>query len=276
MCITILVFRFNVNIMPKITAKIPITLLIPNLVTILGLCFGLSAIRYALDEKWPLVCSLIIAAIITDTLDGKLARLLKASSNFGVQLDSLSDFVCFGVAPAMTLYIWSLHEIPRFGWLIALFFAICCALRLARFNVKSIEGDNNSNDNIELDKQIYHDMEGNNNFTGVPAPAAAAISLLPLIIYIEFGSYMVVSVSFVIILTAIMSLLMISTIPTPSLKGYRISNNQILPIMLLFGILIAFIIIDPWIVYIFSSITYMLYLPVFYFKEKRNYSGNDK
>ena len=148
-------------------SNLHITRLFPNIVTILALCFGLSAMRYALSDRWELSVSFIVIAAILDGLDGRLARLLNATSDFGAHLDSLVDFVNFGVAPAFVLYLWGMHEIRAFGWGIALFYSICCVIRLARFNT-TLEED---------EPPFWFDYF----FSGVPSPIGALLALAPLI-----------------------------------------------------------------------------------------------
>ena len=147
--------------------------MIPNILTLLALCAGMTAIRFAINGKFEAAVAAIIVAGVLDGLDGRVARLLKASSSFGAQLDSLSDFVCFGVAPAMLLYIWTMSSIGSVGWVVALLFAVCSALRLARFNTQIGIADPPS--------YAY------NFFTGVPAPGAAGLAVLPLCAAFEFG-----------------------------------------------------------------------------------------
>src|SRR5580693_1112683 len=146
--------------------------LIPNILTLLALCAGMTAIRLGLHEKFESAATAIIIAGILDGVDGRIARLLKGTSPFGAQLDSLSDFVSFGAAPAMMLYLWTMQDLKSFGWPVVLLFAVCSALRLARFN---------SQIGAELPPYAY------NFFTGVPAPAAAMLVMIPMFLTFEFG-----------------------------------------------------------------------------------------
>src|SRR5271156_7067332 len=146
--------------------RIPVRTLVPNIITLLALCAGLTAIRMAFENRYVLALAAIVFAAILDGIDGRLARFLKGTSRFGAELDSLSDFVNFGVAPALVLYFWDLHELKSAGWIAALLFAICGALRLARFNVMIVDPG--------------RPAWAANFFVGVPAPAGAIIVLLPI------------------------------------------------------------------------------------------------
>src|SRR6202035_636253 len=146
--------------------QVPVRVLIPNIFTLVGLCAGLTAIRMAIESRWDLAVAALVFAAFLDGIDGRLARLLKASSRFGAELDSLADFVNFGVAPALILYFWDLHELKSAGWIAAMAFAICTGLRLARFNVMIADPDRPG--------------WSSNFFVGIPAPAGAIIVLLPI------------------------------------------------------------------------------------------------
>jgi len=146
--------------------------MVPNVLTLLALCAGMTAIRFAVDGKFEYACFAIIAAGVFDGLDGRLARLLKATSPFGAELDSLSDFISFGVAPAAVVYLWTMAQWQSLGWVIALIYAVCCALRLARFNTQ-----------LAADPPPY----AANFFSGAPAPAGAGLIMLPMFPYFEWG-----------------------------------------------------------------------------------------
>ena len=155
-------------------ARVPLRIILPNLVTLLALCTGITAIRYAVEGRFETAVIAIVVAAVLDGLDGRLARALKGTSRFGAELDSLSDFICFGVAPALVLYIWSLSQIKSFGWFAALVFAVAAALRLARFNVAADDPD--------------RPAWASDYFTGMPAPAGAIAALLPMALhYSELG-----------------------------------------------------------------------------------------
>jgi CDP-diacylglycerol---serine O-phosphatidyltransferase len=191
--------------------SLPFLHLLPNLVTILGLCAGLTAIRFAFEQRFEVAALLIIFAAVIDGLDGLLARKLKAQSSFGAELDSLSDFLCFGVAPALVVFFFALSDAPGFGWIFALIFAICCCLRLARFNVT----------------RDAPPPPGRAHFTGVPAPAGALLAMLPLYLTLE-GVLNAAAVPLVVALyLGTVGCLMVSRIPTLSPKGVRISRDHV-------------------------------------------------
>ena len=185
-----------------ITKKNPKSLL-PNALTILGVCLGLSSIKFALDTNYAMSVVAIGFAAILDTLDGRVARLIKGTSKVGKELDSLTDVISFGVAPGFIMYFWALNEIGKLGWMFVLIYSVCCALRLARFNLTTIE----ENETWKI-----------NFFEGVPSPAAAGLVLLPLILNLsglnQFENSAIIS-SIAILIT---SILMVSKIPTYSLK----------------------------------------------------------
>ena len=193
--------------------------LLPNALTIFGVCLGLSSIKFALDTNYAMAVIAIGFAAILDTLDGRVARLIRGTSKVGKELDSLTDVISFGVAPGFIMYFWALNEIGKFGWMFVLIYTVCCALRLARFNLTVIEEDETWKINF---------------FEGVPSPAAAGLVLLPLILslsgLIQFKNYAVLS-SIAILIT---SVLMVSKIPTYSLKRILIARH--LAIFLLLGI----------------------------------------
>lgn len=207
-----------------------ISKLIPNMITVAATCAGMTGVRFALDEKWEFAVVAIIVAGVLDALDGRMARLLKSASDFGAELDSLSDFVAFGVSPAFILYFWSLNALGGIGWAASLILAICCGLRLARFNT-----------NIgKLPPYAY------NYFTGVPAPAGAGLALLPLMATFAFGLDFLREPVFVAIWSVIVALLMVSSLPTFSFKKVKIPVAAILPILVLAGFLVAGLAGAPW------------------------------
>ncbi len=237
--------------MTETTAKkdsklLPLSKLVPNIITIIGMCAGLSSIRFALDARWEMAVAAIMFAAFTDGLDGKLARMLKTDSEFGAQLDSLSDFVTFGVSPAIVMFLWQLQDIKKFGWAITLFFIVCCALRLARFNT-SLSDDEEKRENF---------------FTGVPAPSGALLALLPLVISFHFADFFTNNVLYTVIYMVFIGILMSSRIPTLSLKGIRISHGIVLPIMILAAAMIAFMVIAPWTFFVVCSALYYISIPV--------------
>jgi len=218
--------------------------LLPNIVTLLALCAGLTAMRYGAQDRFqPAVGALIIAGIL-DGLDGRLARRLGATSRFGAELDSLADFLSFGVAPAFLLYNWTMKDAGPIGWALVLLFPVCCALRLARFNTA-----------LDADAPRPAWMAG--FFTGVPAPAGAGLVLLPLMISfetsVEFFSHPVVVGAFL----AIVSALMVSRLPTFSFKRGRIEARFVLPVMILIAAVAALLATSPWTTLPFLGVLYV-------------------
>lgn len=221
--------------------------MIPNMLTLLAVCAGLTAMRFALDAQWNLAALAILVAAILDGLDGRIARILKGASKFGAELDSLSDFVSFGVAPAMVLYHWALADQGRFAWAAVLVYAICAALRLARFNVHADEPAPAG--------------WARNYFTGVPSPAAAGLVLLPLILAQLFGDTFFRTPTVVGIFLVGVGALMVSTIPTFSFKKAKVPHRWVLPIMLIMGLTIAVLISAPWAAIALLMILYLLTIP---------------
>lgn len=230
--------------------QIPIRMILPNLITLLGLCAGLTAIRMAIEARYGEAIGLIVVAAVLDAVDGRVARLLRSTSRFGAELDSLADFVNFGVAPAIILYVWALDGVHSLGWIAALVFSICAALRLARFNV-AIDGPTKPDWHADF-------------FTGVPAPAGALIVLLP--VYLQYldlpiGSF---TVPIVLIYTIAVGLLMVSRLPTYSGKkfGARIPREAVLPLFVLVVVIAASLLSYPWHVLAAGAILYLIALPI--------------
>jgi len=198
--------------------------ILPNLLTIIGVCLGISSIKFAIDANYSLAVIFIVFASILDALDGRIARLIKGTTEFGKELDSLTDFVSFGIAPAFILYFWELKNYGKIGWAITLIFSVCCVLRLARFNLTKISED------AEW-KQNY--------FEGVPSPAGAGLALLPLVYELSELKFSIDLKNLIPVYIVIVALLLISKIPTYSLKKIKISSE--LSIFLLFGIVVIFI-----------------------------------
>ncbi len=227
--------------------------LIPNIITVGALCAGLTAVRFAIAEQWEFAMVAVVVAAILDALDGTIARLLKAASDFGAELDSLSDVIAFGVAPGLIIYFWSLSEIGGIGWAAGLFFAVCCALRLARFN-------------STLETRPRY---ANNFFTGVPAPGGALLALLPLLMSREFGDgffrHPAVTGPWIVLI----ALLMVSQIPTYSLKRLRVPQRYFLPMLVLIGLLGAGLAGAPWHTLLILSLVYLGSFPFSYRSFKR-------
>jgi CDP-diacylglycerol---serine O-phosphatidyltransferase len=229
--------------------RIPVRTLAPNLVTLLALCAGLTGIRMAFEDRYGLALAAIVFAAILDGIDGRLARLLKGTSRFGAELDSLSDFVNFGVAPALILYFWGLHDLKSAGWIAAMAFAICAGLRLARFNVMMDDPD--------------RPAWANNFFVGVPAPAGAIIVLLP--IYAAFlGLPRSLFLSWVTLAyTLAIAGLMVSRLPVFSGKrvGTRVPPEMVGPVVILLVLFVAFLIAYPWVILTSGTLAYLVSLP---------------
>ena len=230
-------------------------ILLPNALTLIGVCVGLSSIKFALDQNYGLSIIAVTIAAIFDSLDGRIARLIKGTSKVGKELDSLTDVVSFGVAPAFIMYFWILNQLGKLGWLIVLIYVVCCALRLARFNITT-------NDEKPLWKVNF--------FEGVPSPAAAGLVLLPLIFYeseiYKFDQYNLIISS---IMFVMVSILMISKVPTYSLK--KITIKQSTTIFLLFGICLYFglLIIYTFKLLFLTGVMYLLFIPVSYFHYRK-------
>lgn len=216
--------------------------LLPNMITVAATCAGLTGVKFALDGKWEHAVIAIIVAAVLDALDGRMARLLKSASDFGAELDSLSDFVAFGVSPAFILYFWSLQQLGRVGWIIALFLAICCGLRLARFNT-----------NIgKLPPYAY------NYFTGVPAPAAAGLALLPMMGLFAYELPILQNPYFIGAWCLTVAVLMVSRVPTYSFKAAKVPQSAMVPILVLVALLTAGLAGAPWLTLTFIGLIYIM------------------
>jgi CDP-diacylglycerol--serine O-phosphatidyltransferase len=222
--------------------------LLPNVLTVLALCAGLTAIRFAIDGQWQPAVVAVVTAAILDALDGRIARLLNGQSKFGAELDSLSDVVSFGVAPAIMMYLWALGPAGSFGWIAALAYAVCMALRLARFNSRLGAPD--------LPPWAF------NYFTGVPAPAGAGLVLLPMVAGFEVNPALVSHPALVVPWTLAIGLLLVSTVPTFSGKGMRVPTDYVVPALVGVGLLAAFLVAQPWWTLILLGIGYLALIPV--------------
>ena len=229
--------------------RIPVRVLLPNLVTLLALCSGLTAVRMAIEGRMELALAAIVFAAILDGVDGRLARALKGTSRFGAELDSLADFVNFGCAPALILFMWGLDEAGSMGWIAALIFAICAALRLARFNVMLDDPDRPA---------FAADF-----FTGVPAPAGAIIVLLPVYIELLGVPHGVLSAPLALIFCIAIGVLMISKVPAWSGKtlGKRVRRDMVLPLFVLVALFFGLLASYPWAVLTVCSLLYLAFLP---------------
>lgn len=234
---------------PKRLGKLPLNTLAPNILTIIALCAGMTAIRFALVGQWKFAVGAIAVAALFDMLDGRVARLLKGASKFGAELDSLSDFLCFGVAPAIILYFWTLHDLGggNTGWLVVLAFSVCTALRLARFNTA-------------LDDPNKPQWTGS-FFTGVPAPAGAGLALVFLILSLEIDSDFFRSPALNAIWLLLIGGLMISRVPTFSFKRVRVGREYVGLILLATGLIVAGLLNQPWYTLAAMLFAYMISIP---------------
>ncbi|OCC01907.1 CDP-diacylglycerol--serine O-phosphatidyltransferase [Labrys sp. WJW] len=244
---------------------IPLRVLIPNMITLLALCAGMTAIRLAIENKLDLAIGCIVVAALLDGVDGRVARYLKGTSKFGAELDSLADFVNFGVVPGIVLYFWGLHDLRSIGWIGSLVFAICMVLRLARFNVTSSDPN----------RPAFQA----NFFTGMPAPAGACTVLLP--IYLDFlglthePSHAKYELAYVLLI----AFLMISTIPTFSGKklGNRIPREWVLPIFVVAVVVVMLLALYPWESLTSLTVGYLATIPfgvLYYRKQARAYQAS--
>jgi len=222
--------------------------LVPNAITSGALCCGLTGIRFAIGGDFKAAVLAVILAGVLDGIDGRVARLMKAQSRFGAELDSLSDAISFGVAPALILYLWSLQEIPRLGWFAALALAVCCALRLARFNAR-----------IDVSDQP-HKSAG--FLTGVPAPVGAGLAFLPLYLWIASGREEFREPIIVAVWAAMIAFMMISNMATMSWTSLRPRRSVRLELILLFGIVIAALLTEPWLTLVGICAVYIACIPL--------------
>lgn len=230
--------------------QVPIRSVLPSLVTLIALCAGLTSIRMTVEHRFDLAVLLIAVAAALDAIDGRIARFLKSTSRFGAELDSIADFVNFGVAPAILIYVWTLGDLRSLGWIAVLIFVICAALRLARFNV-ALEA---------ADRPDWHA----GFFVGVPAPAGAMIVMLPL--YVEFVGVPrgFLTAPLVLIYTVAVGLLMVSRVPTWSGKliGRRIARELVAPVFVGGVLVVAFLVSFPWETMTVLSLIYLGCLPL--------------
>ncbi len=226
---------------------IPLRAIAPNAVTAMALCSGLTAVRFGIAQQWEMAVIATVIAAILDGVDGRIARLFRAESRFGAELDSLSDVIAFGVSPALMLFLWSLQTVPKVGWLIALAFSLCCALRLARFNA-----------NIDVEEQP-HKSAG--FMTGVPAPAGAGLALLPLYLWIETGMDLFRNPYLVGPWLTLVAFLMISNIATFSWGSIRPRRGVRLELILVAALIGSAMFTVPWIMLSVIGVAYFCTLP---------------
>jgi len=238
----------------KIVSDKKARMILPNMLTLIGVCIGLSSIKFALDQKFELAIIAIIFAGLIDGLDGRIARLIKGTSKVGKELDSLTDVISFGVAPSFIMYFWSLNNLGKFGWLLCLIYVVCVALRLARFNVNSNE------------EPSWKD----NFFEGVPSPAGGILVLMPLILNLSEFNFFTINYNILVPVFFIsVSFLLISKLPTYSLKKIIIPRSM--TVFLLFGIVLFFglLLIYPFKVIFLSGFIYLGLIPISFFHYRK-------
>jgi CDP-diacylglycerol--serine O-phosphatidyltransferase len=238
--------------------------MIPNAITAVALCLGLTGVRFAIGGEWEKALGSIVLAGVLDGVDGRIARLLRAQTKFGAELDSLADNIAFGTAPALVLFLWSLQDAPRFGWIAALALAVCCALRLARYNSR-----------METLEQP-HKSAGFN--TGVPAPAGAGLAFVPIYLWLV-GFEMFRAWPIVMGWTLFIALLMISNLPSFSWSSIRIRRSARLFALAFVGLLVAALVQEPWWTLLGISALYLICLPLAlasYAKVRRRRAGGGR
>ncbi len=236
--------------------------LLPNILTLAGVCLGISSIKFSIDGNFSLAVTLILFAAILDALDGRIARLIKGTSDFGKELDSLTDFVSFGIAPVFTLYFWELSNYGKLGWAITLIYSVCCVLRLARFNLTKI-----------ADSQEWK----NNFFEGVPSPAGGLLILMPLIYELTELNIGLEIKKLTPYLTILISILLVSKIPTLALKKISISSKATVFLLLGIGLIFIALLFYTLETLLFFGIVYLCSIPVsILIYTKQNKKNTDK
>lgn len=236
---------------------IPVRSLAPNAITVLALCAGMFGVRFAYLGEWESAVTAILIAGVFDGLDGSVARLLKGTSKFGAELDSLSDVISFGVSPALIMYMWVLSDVKGLGWLMSLMFAICMALRLARFNT------------VMKDDELGAEVKAG-YYTGIPAPASAALALWPMILSFEFGYKFLEDPIICSAYMAVICLLTVSRIPTFSFKSLKIHKEHVLFVLLGIGILASLLMTNLWMTMSVVGMLYIISIPTIAFMSSRN------
>ena len=234
--------------------------LLPNILTLGGVCLGISSIKFSIDGNYSLAVILILLAAILDALDGRIARLRKGTSEFGKELDSLTDFVSFGIAPVLILYFWELNSYGKLGWTIALIYSVCCVLRLARFNLTKVE--------------LQHEWKSN-FFEGVPSPAGGLIILMPLIYELTNLSLDIDIKLITPYLTILIALLLVSKIPTLSFKKISISSKATIFLLLTVGLIFIALLFYTFETLLVFGLVYLALIPVsflIYKKQQKIYS----
>lgn len=246
---------------------IPLFRLLPNLVTLASLCIALTAIRYANQGNFAVASAFLLFAGFMDGVDGRLARFFNSSSDFGAQLDSLVDFVNFGVTPGFVIYAWvnSYGDVQGLDWALVLFFAVCSAIRLARFNV-------------DLTREVVNPTLEKYFFKGIPAPVGAAMAMLPMVLTYEFGTGFYSEPVLVITYMSVLAVLMASRIPTISIKKIPIRNDSAYITLLILGSIIIGLLTKPWLTLAVIGVTYAISIPVttFFYVKIEFLSKNNK
>tara|TARA_A100001015_G_scaffold42075_1_gene46056 strand:+ start:2205 stop:2996 length:792 start_codon:yes stop_codon:yes gene_type:complete len=227
--------------------------LLPNILTLAGVCLGISSIKFSIDGNYSLAVIFILLAAILDALDGRVARLIKGTSEFGKELDSLTDFVSFGIAPVFILYFWELNNYGKLGWAITLIYSVCCALRLARFNL------------TKIDNQLWK----SNYFEGIPSPAGGILILMPLIFEISGLNFNIDIKSLTPYFTALVAILLVSKIPTLSLKKISISPKATVFILLGIGIIFISLLFYTFEALLIFGVVYLISIPISFFMYKK-------
>ncbi|MBT6032787.1 MAG: CDP-diacylglycerol--serine O-phosphatidyltransferase [Kordiimonadaceae bacterium] len=236
--------------MPEKKARfhIPVRSLAPNAITVLALCAGMFGVRFAYLGQWESAVTAILVAGVFDGLDGSVARLLKGTSKFGAELDSLSDVISFGVSPALIMYMWVLSDFRGVGWLMSLMFAICMALRLARFNT------------VMKDDELGAEVKAG-YYTGIPAPASAALALWPMILSFEFGYEFLADPKICSAYMGVICLLTVSRLPTFSFKSLKIHKEHVLFVLIGIGILASLLMTHLWMTMSVVGMVYVISIP---------------
>ena len=235
--------------------------LLPNILTLGGVCLGISSIKFSIDGNFSLAVTLILLAAILDALDGRIARLIKGTSEFGKELDSLTDFVSFGIAPVFILYFWQLNTYGKLGWAISLTYSVCCVLRLARFNLAKYD-----------DQQEWK----NNFFEGVPSPAGGLLILMPLIYELTEIDFNISVREYTPFLTIIIAVLLVSKIPTLSFKKISISSKATIFLLLAVGMIFISLLFYTFETLLVFSIVYLISIPasiLIYKNQQKKYSS---
>ncbi len=234
----------------KIVSSKKTRYLLPNILTLGGVCLGISSIKFSIDGNFSLAVTLILLAAILDALDGRIARLIKGTSDFGKELDSLTDFVSFGIAPVLILYFWELSNYGKLGWAIALIYSVCCVLRLARFNLTKISDEENWK---------------NNFFEGVPSPAGGLLILMPLVYELSDLNFNFNIKILSPYLTILIALLLVSKVPTLSLKKISISSKTTVFLLLMIGMIFIALLFYTFQTLLLFSFIYLASIPISFF-----------